>query len=121
MVALGRRSRGPPPRRPVRSSMGPVSGRPAGRPRRGRVASCTNFLAQAASGAALRVQVGSRNMTSVSSSNSTEVGYGVSALKPAEPTGATEHPLALLYLGQAARQLRPAVRPLRTASAVAGQ
>ncbi|MGB8387931.1 glycosyltransferase family 2 protein [Mycobacterium sp.] len=35
-------------------------------------------------------------MTSVSSSNSTELGYNVSALQPAEPTGTTEHPLALL-------------------------
>ena len=35
-------------------------------------------------------------MTSVSSSNSTELGHGVSALKPAEPTGTTEHPLAVL-------------------------
>jgi hypothetical protein len=35
-------------------------------------------------------------MTSISSSNSTELGYGVSALKPAEPTGTTEHPLAPL-------------------------
>jgi|HubBroStandDraft_3_1064219.scaffolds.fasta_scaffold06297_2 hypothetical protein len=60
-------------------------------------------------------------MTSVSSSSSTELGCGVSALKPAEPTGTTEHPLALLYLVQAARQLRPAARPLRTASAVAAQ
>jgi hypothetical protein len=36
-------------------------------------------------------------MTDVSSSNSTELGYGVSALQPAEPTGTTEHPLALPY------------------------
>ena len=35
-------------------------------------------------------------MSSVSSSNSTELGYGVSALQPAQPTGTTEHPLALL-------------------------
>jgi hypothetical protein len=35
-------------------------------------------------------------MTSVSSSNSTDVGYGVSGLQPAQPTGTTEHPLALL-------------------------
>ena len=34
-------------------------------------------LTQAASRAAIRVQIGSRNMTSVSSSNSTELGYGV--------------------------------------------
>jgi hypothetical protein len=60
-------------------------------------------------------------MTRVSSSNSTELGYGVSALQPAEPTGTTEHPLVLLYLVQAARQLCRAARPLRTASAVAGQ
>jgi hypothetical protein len=66
-------------------------------------------------------QIGSRNMTSVSSSSSTELGYGVSALEPAEPRETTEHPLALRYLVQAARQLRPAARPLRTASAVAGQ
>ena len=83
---------------------------------------CTNFLlAQAASRAALHVQIGSRNMTSVSSSNTTKLGYGVSALKPAEPTETTEHPLALLYLVQAARQLRPVTRPLRTTSAVASQ
>jgi hypothetical protein len=67
------------------------------------------------------LQIGSRNMTSVSSSHSTELGYGVSVLKPAESTGTTEHRLTLLYLVQAARQLRPAARPLRTASAVAGQ
>ncbi|MGO9154900.1 glycosyltransferase, partial [Mycobacterium sp.] len=35
-------------------------------------------------------------MTSVSPSNSTELGYGVSAVQPAESTGTTEHPLALL-------------------------
>jgi hypothetical protein len=38
-------------------------------------------------------------MTSVSSSNSTDstdLGYGVSGLQPAQPTGTTEHPLALL-------------------------
>ena len=35
-------------------------------------------------------------MTSVSSSNSTELGYGVAARQSAEPTGTTEHPLALL-------------------------
>jgi peptidoglycan/LPS O-acetylase OafA/YrhL len=35
-------------------------------------------------------------MTSVSSSNSTELGSGVSALQPAQPKGTTEHPLALL-------------------------
>jgi len=34
--------------------------------------------------------------TTVSSSNSTELGHGVSARQPAEPTGTTEHPLALL-------------------------
>jgi glycosyltransferase involved in cell wall biosynthesis len=47
-------------------------------------------------------------MTSVSSSNSTELGYGVSTLQPAEPTGATEHSLSLLP--------RPRTRP----SAAAG-
>jgi hypothetical protein len=78
------------------------------RPGRGRVASCNNFLlAQAASRAALRVQIGGGNMTSVSSSNSTELGYGVLALKPAQPTGT-------------ARQLRRAARAPRTASAVVG-
>jgi hypothetical protein len=46
-------------------------------------------------------------MTSVSSSNSTELGYGVLALKPAQPTGT-------------ARQLRRAARAPRTASAVVG-
>jgi hypothetical protein len=46
-------------------------------------------------------------MTSVSSSNSTELGYGVLALKPAQPTGT-------------ARQLRRAGRVPRTASAVVG-
>jgi glycosyltransferase involved in cell wall biosynthesis len=35
-------------------------------------------------------------MTSVSPQNSTELGYGVSALQPAQPTATTEHPLALL-------------------------
>jgi glycosyltransferase involved in cell wall biosynthesis len=35
-------------------------------------------------------------MTSVSSSNSTELGYGVSVLQPAERTGTTEHSLSLL-------------------------
>jgi hypothetical protein len=86
-----------------------VSGRPTRRPGRGRVASCTNFLlAQAASRAALHVQIGGGNMTSVSSSNSTELGYGVLALKPAQPTGT-------------ARQLRRAARAPRTASAVVGQ
>jgi len=90
-----------------------VSGRPTGRPGRerpgrGRVASCNDFLlAQAASRAALHVQIGSRNMTSVSSSNSTELGYGVLALKSAQATGT-------------ARQLRRAARSLRTASAVVG-
>jgi hypothetical protein len=184
MVALGRRGRGPPPRRPVRSNMDlrqtainplsyqrdrvpklrPPAGRHRGseprcanvhaapgpaagpqtngrqgwsaptaktgfvdaeptpsrfpadrgerprreRPGRGRVASCTNFLlAQAASRAALHVQIGSRNMTSVSSSNFTELAYGVLALKPAQPTGT-------------ARQLRRAARAPRTASAVVG-
>jgi SGNH domain (fused to AT3 domains) len=34
-------------------------------------------------------------MTSVSSSNSTELGYRVSALQPAEPTATTVHPLAM--------------------------
>jgi hypothetical protein len=61
---------------------------------------CNNFLlTRAASRAALHVQIGSRNMTSVSSSNSTDstdLGYGVSGLQPAQPTGTTEHPLALL-------------------------
>jgi hypothetical protein len=33
----------------------------------------------------------------------------------------TEHPLVLLYLVRAARKLRPAARPVRTASAVVGQ
>ncbi len=33
----------------------------------------------------------------------------------------TEHPLVLLYLVRAARQLRHTARPLRTASAVVGQ
>lgn len=75
---------------------------------RGRVASCDNFLLpQAASRAALHVQIGGGNMTSVSSSNSTELGYGVLALKPAQPTGT-------------ARQLRRAARATRTASAVVG-
>jgi glycosyltransferase involved in cell wall biosynthesis len=34
-------------------------------------------------------------MTSVSTSDSTELGHGVSALKPAEPTATTEHPRTL--------------------------
>ena len=34
-------------------------------------------------------------MTSVSSSDSTELGHSVSALKPAHPAGTTEHPLTL--------------------------
>jgi hypothetical protein len=92
------------------------------RPGRGGVASCNNFLrARATSRGALHVQIGGRNMTSVSSPNSTELGYGVSALQPAEPAGTTERPLALLYPVCAARQLRHVARPVRTASAVAGQ
>jgi hypothetical protein len=79
------------------------------RPRRGRVASCDNFLLpQAASRAALHAQIGSRNVTSVSSSNSTDLGYGVLALKSAQLT-------------RTARQLRRAARPLRPGPAVAGQ
>jgi glycosyltransferase involved in cell wall biosynthesis len=35
-------------------------------------------------------------MTSISSSNSTELGYGLSARQPADSAGTTEHPLALL-------------------------
>jgi hypothetical protein len=63
------------------------------------------LLTQAASRAALHIQIGSRNMTDVSSSNSTELGYGVSAPQPAEPTGTTEHPLAQVGLHQIGRRL----------------
>src|SRR5271157_753641 len=35
-------------------------------------------------------------MTTVSPADSPGLGYGVSALQPAQPTGTTEHPLALL-------------------------
>jgi hypothetical protein len=97
-----------------------VARRPARRPRRGRVALCTDFLlAHAASRAAIQIQIGSRNMTSASSSKSAELGCGVSALEPSEPTLTTEHPLILLYLGEAARLVPPTARPLRNASAVA--
>jgi SGNH domain (fused to AT3 domains) len=51
-------------------------------------------------------------MSSVSSSNSTELGHGVSALQPAEPTGTTEHPLAVLS--------RSGPRPSTTADHQAG-
>jgi SGNH domain (fused to AT3 domains) len=46
--------------------------------------------------AAVHVQIGSRNMTSVSTSNSTGLGSGVSALQPAQSPGTTELPLAML-------------------------
>ena len=83
-----------------------VEGRSAavGRPAT-QVSSYDLLLTQAASRAALHIQIGSRNMTDVSSSNSTELGYGVSALQPAEPTGTTEHPLAQVGLHQIGRRL----------------
>jgi hypothetical protein len=61
------------------------------------------FSLRLSSRAALHVQIRGGNMTSVSSSNSTELGYGVLALKPAQPTGT-------------ARQLRRAARAPRTGS-----
>src|SRR6516165_8925725 len=56
-------------------------------------------------------------MTSVSSSNSTELGSGVSALQPAQPTGTTEHPLALLPRSRP----RPATIPDHQGRAVSDQ
>lgn len=56
----------------------------------------TTFFTWAVSRAALHVQIGSRNMTRVAPSNSTEMGYGVSVLQPAQFTETIDHPLALL-------------------------
>ena len=118
-----------------------VSGRPTGRPRRGRVASFSDFLlTQVASRAALHAQIGSRNMTSVSFS--TQAGLRITEVpSPELPRRSGESNLHAIrdgirvlrtvlrdhrsgacgHLAQAARQLRRAARPLRAASAVAGQ